>query len=268
MAEPDPPAADSVPATIEPGPATDPAPTETPAQVTEPTPPTAPQPFTIPNLGIKPAGSPGESMQTMQLLLLLTVLSIAPAVLILCTAFTRIAVVLGFLRTAMGTQQLPPNQILLGLALFLTVAVMSPTIKTINDAAVQPYVKAQITQTEAIERGSLPLKEFMLRQTRQSDLALMLEITKSPAPSGPESVGFFTVVPAFAISELKTAFTMGFVLFLPFVIIDFIAASTLMSMGMMMVPPIMVSMPFKILLFVLVDGWHLVIKSLFDSFQM
>jgi flagellar biosynthetic protein FliP len=226
----------------------------------------AAQPFAIPDLGIKPAAGPGQSLQTMQLLLLLTVLSVAPALLILCTAFTRIAVVLGFLRTAMGTQQLPPNQVLLGLALFLTVAVMSPTIKTINETAIQPYSSGQITQTEAINKASIPLKEFMLRQTRQADLALMVEITHSPAPNGPEDVGFFTVVPAFAISELKTAFTMGFMLFLPFVIIDFITASTLMSMGMMMVPPVMVSLPFKILLFVLVDGWHLVIKSLFDSF--
>lgn len=204
----------------------------------------------------------------MQLLLMLTVLSIAPAILILCTAFTRIAVVLGFLRTALGTQQLPPNQVLLGLSLFLTAAVMSPTIKSINETAVQPYMQGQLTQTQAIDSASLPLKSFMLKQTRQADLALMLEITKAPAPTGPEEVPFLTVVPAYAISELKTAFTMGFVIFLPFVIIDFITASTLMSMGMMMVPPVMVSLPFKILLFVLVDGWHLVIKSLYDSFQI
>jgi flagellar biosynthetic protein FliP len=221
----------------------------------------------LPDLGIKPAAGPTESLQTMQMLLMLTVLSIAPAILILCTAFTRIAVVLGFLRTAMGTQQLPPNQVLLGLSLFLTAAVMSPTINVINDTAVQPYMQGALTQTQAIEAASVPLKSFMLKQTRQADLALMLEITRAPAPKGPEEVPFLTVVPAYAISELKTAFTMGFVIFLPFVIIDFITASTLMSMGMMMVPPVMVSLPFKILLFVLVDGWHLVIKSLYDSFQ-
>lgn len=222
----------------------------------------------LPDLGIRAAAGPNESLQTMQLLLMLTVLSIAPAILILCTAFTRIAVVLGFLRTALGTQQLPPNQVLLGLSLFLTAAVMSPTIKSINETAVQPYIQGQLTQTQAIDSASLPLKSFMLKQTRQADLALMLEITKAPAPTGPEEVPFLTVVPAYAISELKTAFTMGFVIFLPFVIIDFITASTLMSMGMMMVPPVMVSLPFKILLFVLVDGWHLVIKSLYDSFQI
>lgn len=220
----------------------------------------------IPDLGINPAEGPQESLQTMQILLLLTALSIAPAVLILCTAFTRIAVVFGFLRTAMGTQQLPPNQVLLGLALFLTAAVMTPTFKAMNESGIQPYMAGEIGQAEAIEKASVPLKEFMLKQTREADLALMLEITKSPAPEGPEDVPFLTVVPAFAISELKTAFTMGFVIFLPFVVIDFIAASTLTSMGMMMVPPVMVSLPFKILLFVLVDGWHLIVKSLFDSF--
>lgn len=223
--------------------------------------------LTIPDLGINPAESPQQSLQTMQILLLLTVLSIAPALLILCTAFTRIVVVFGFLRTAMGTQQLPPNQVLLGLALFLTAAIMSPTIKSINETAVQPYIAGEIQQAEAIEKGTLPLKEFMLKQTRQADIALMVEITKSPAPQGPEDLPFLTVVPAFAISELKTAFTMGFVIFLPFIVIDFIAASTLTSMGMMMVPPVMVSLPFKILLFVLVDGWHLLVKSLYDSFM-
>lgn len=223
----------------------------------------------IPTLtSIKPAETPQEGMQTLQILLMLTVLSIAPALLILTTAFTRIVVVFGFLRNAMGTQQLPPNQVLLGLALFLTIAVMSPTIKTINDTALQPYMKGQLPQAQAIELASAPIKEFMLHQTRQQDLALMLDITKSPAPQGPEDLSFFTVVPAFAISELKTAFTMGFVIFLPFVIIDFITASTMMSMGMMMVPPTLISMPFKILLFVLVDGWHLVVKSLFESFNV
>ncbi len=221
----------------------------------------------IPALPIKPAESPQEGLQTLQIFLMLTVLSVAPAILILTTAFTRIIIVLGFLRTAMGTQQLPPNQVMLGLALFLTIAVMSPTLKTINEQAIQPYMKGDLAQTEAIEKGAVPLKEFMLKQTRQQDLALMLEITKAPPPQGPEDLSFFAVVPAFAISELKTAFTMGFVLFLPFVIIDFITASTMMSMGMMMVPPTLVAMPFKILLFVLVDGWHLVVKSLFDSFQ-
>lgn len=222
----------------------------------------------LPDLGIGPAESPQEGIQTMQIFLLLTVLSIAPALLILMTAFTRIAVVMSFLRTAIGTQQLPPNQVLLGLSLFLTIAVMSPTLKTINETAIQPYMQGALTQSEAMDAAAKPLKEFMLKQTREQDLALMLEITNAPAPTGPEDLSIFTVIPAFAISELKTAFTMGFVIFLPFVIIDFITASTMMSMGMMMVPPTLVSLPFKILLFVLVDGWHLVVKSLFDSFQV
>jgi len=224
-------------------------------------------PIALPSL-VKPAVGPQDSLQTVQILLMLTVLSVAPAILILTTAFTRIVVVLGFLRTAIGSQQLPPNQILVGLALFLTFAIMSPTFKTINDTALQPYMRGELQQAKAIETAAAPLKAFMLRQTREKDLGLMLEITRSPAPAGPADVAFLTVVPAFAISELKTAFTMGFMLFLPFVIIDFITASTMMSMGMMMVPPTLISLPFKILLFVLVDGWHLVVKSLFDSFQV
>lgn len=223
--------------------------------------------FTLPDLGINPASTPQEGLQTVQIFLMMTVLAIAPGLLILTTAFTRIVVVLGFIRSALGTQQIPPTQVLLGLALFLTFAVMSPTLKSINETAVQPYMNGQMNQAEAIEAAAVPMKAFMLRQTRQRDLALMLEITRSPLPEGPEDVSFFTMVPAFAISELKTAFSMGFVIFLPFVIIDFITASTMMSMGMMMVPPILISLPFKILLFVLVDGWHLVVKSLFESFQ-
>ncbi|HYG60510.1 MAG TPA: flagellar type III secretion system pore protein FliP [Symbiobacteriaceae bacterium] len=222
----------------------------------------------LPSLGLEPATTPQEGLQTLQVFLMLTVISIAPAILILSTAFVRIVVVFGFLRNALGTSQLPPNQVLLALALFLTFAVMSPTFKTINETALQPYMNGEIAQAEALETAALPLKEFMLRQTREQDLALMLDITQSPAPEGPEDVSFLTAVPAFAISELKTAFTMGFVIFLPFVVIDFIAASSMMSMGMMMVPPALVAMPFKILLFVLVDGWHLVVKSLFDSFQV
>lgn len=225
-------------------------------------------PIPIPDLGLRPAEDAGAALQTMQIILILTVLAVAPAFLVLCTAFTRIAVVLGFVRTALGTQQLPPNQVLVGLALFLTAAVMTPTFTAINDAAIQPYMAGEITQAEFFTAAAEPLKAFMLRQTRESDLALMLDVTDAPAPAAPEDVGFFTVVPAFAISELKTAFTMGFMLFLPFLVIDFITASTLMSMGMMMVPPVMISLPFKILLFVLVDGWHLVVQSLFQSFQM
>jgi flagellar biosynthetic protein FliP len=225
------------------------------------------EPIPLPDLGIRPAETPQEGVQTLQLFLILTVLSLAPALLILTTAFTRIVVVLGFLRNALGTPQLPPTQVLLGLALFLTFAIMAPTFQAVNDQALQPYMRGEISQTQALEAAAKPMKTFMLRQTREKDLALMLELTKAPAPAGPEDVPFLTVVPAFVISELKTAFTMGFVLYLPFVIIDFVIASTMMSMGMMMVPPTLVSLPFKILLFVLVDGWHLVVQQLFASFQ-
>lgn len=226
------------------------------------------EPIPLPSLGIKPANGAAESVQTVQILLMLTVLSLAPAILILTTAFTRIAVVLGFVRTALGTQQLPPNQVLVGLALFLTVAVMAPTFKTINDQALQPYMRGEIQQSEALQKASDPLKTFMLRYTRKDDLSLMLEVTDSGPIEKPEDTPFLTVVPAFAISELRTAFTMGFLLFLPFLVIDLITASTMMSMGMMMVPPTLVSLPFKILLFVLVDGWHLVVQSLIESFRV
>lgn len=225
------------------------------------------EPIPLPNLGIKPATTPAEGSQTVQIFLFLTVLSIAPAVLILTTAFTRIVVVLGFLRTALGTNQIPPTQVLLGLALFLTFAVMSPTFKTINDQALQPYMRGEITYDKALTAASDPLKEFMLRQTNIKDLELMVEIQNITPPEDPKDTPFMTVVPAFAISELTTSFRIGFMIFLPFVIIDFITASTMMSMGMMMVPPALISLPFKILLFVLVDGWHLVVQSLFESFK-
>lgn len=225
------------------------------------------QPLEIPTFDfIRPAETPQEGLQTMQLLLLLTVLTLAPAIVILCTSFTRIIVVFGFIRTALGLQQTPPNQVLIGLALFLTAAVMMPTFSEINQTAVQPYLAGEIDQVEAIERGALPLKAFMLRQTREADLGLMLEVSGQPAPEGPEDVSFLTVVPAFALSELKTAFTMGFLIYLPFIIIDLITASLMMSLGMMMVPPTLISLPFKVLLFVLVDGWHLVVESLVRSF--
>lgn len=225
-------------------------------------------PIEIPALPIRPAEGPQEAMQTIQILLVLTLLSVAPAILILTTAFTRIVIVLGLLRNAMGTQQIPPNQVLMGLALFLTFAIMAPTYQAVNAEAVQPFMRGELTQSEALERAALPMKEFMFKYTKEADLALMLEVNQAAEPDGPEDVGFFTLVPAFVISELKTAFTMGFLLFLPFIIIDLIAASAMMSMGMMMVPPTLISLPFKILLFVLVDGWHLVVKSLFDSFQL
>jgi len=225
------------------------------------------QPLSLPTFDfVRPAETPQEGLQTMQLLLLLTVLTLAPSIVILCTSFTRIIIVFGFIRNALGMQQTPPNQVLIGLALFLTGALMMPTFSAINQQAIQPYLAGEIDQVEAIERGTVPLKEFMLKQTREADLALMLEVSGQAAPEGPDDVGFLTVVPAFAISELKTAFTMGFLIYLPFIIIDLVVASLMMSLGMMMVPPTLISLPFKVLLFVLVDGWHLVVESLVRSF--
>ena len=218
-------------------------------------------------LGVEPAAGAQGLTLTVQILLLLTVLSLAPAILILVTSFTRVVVVLSFLRSALSTQQTPPNQVLVGLALFLTVFIMAPVWQQINTEAVQPYIAGQIDQQTALQRGERPLREFMLRQTRQSDLALFLELSHQPQPSGPEQIPFWTLVPAFATSELKTAFQMGFLLFVPFLVIDMVVASTLMSMGMLMLPPMMVSLPFKLLLFVLVDGWTLLVRSLVGSFH-
>ena len=202
----------------------------------------------------------------MRLLLVLTVLALAPAVLVMMTSFTRIVVVLAFVRSALATQQTPPNQVLVGLALFLTFFTMYPVWQQIQTQAVQPYLEGSLSQAEALDAAAKPLREFMLRQTREKDLALFVRLAKLPAPPSRENVPLHVLVPAFTISELKTAFQMGFLLYVPFLIIDLVVASTLMSMGMFMVPPIMISLPFKILLFVLVDGWYLVVKSLLESF--
>ncbi|TMV52044.1 flagellar type III secretion system pore protein FliP [Paenibacillus mesophilus] len=211
-------------------------------------------------------GNSGAS-NTVTLILLITVLSLAPSILVLMTSFTRIVIVLGFVRTALGTQQMPPNQVLIGLAMFLTLFVMSPTISQMNQTAIQPYLKGEITQTEALSKAALPLKKFMAAQTREKDLMLFLTYSKAEKPKGVEDTPLTALLPAFAISELKSAFQMGFMIFIPFLVIDMIVASTLMSMGMMMLPPVMISLPFKILLFVMVDGWYLVVKSLLLSFH-
>lgn len=204
---------------------------------------------------------------SLSILLLLTVLSLAPAILVLMTSFTRIVIVLGFVRTSLGTQQMPPNQVLIGLALFLTLFVMSPTLSQVNDQALQPYLKGQITQTEALNKAAVPMKDFMYKQTREKDLLLFMKYTKTEKPKTYQDIPLTVLVPAFAMSELKTAFQMGVMIFVPFLIIDMVVASTLMAMGMMMLPPVMISLPFKILLFVLVDGWYLVVQSLLTSFQ-
>ncbi|GGJ56045.1 flagellar biosynthetic protein FliP [Anoxybacillus voinovskiensis] len=210
--------------------------------------------------------APDTVSTSVKLLLLLTVFSIAPGILIMMTCFTRIIIVLSFVRTSLGTQQMPPNQVLIGLALFLTFFIMAPTFKQINDEALQPLFSEKINLEQAYERASVPLKEFMSEHTRQKDLALFLKYSGAKTPKTVQDIPLTTLVPAFAISEIKTAFQMGFMIFIPFLVIDMVVASVLMSMGMMMLPPVMISLPFKILLFVLVDGWYLVVKSLLESF--
>lgn len=198
---------------------------------------------------------------------LITILSLLPAILIMFTSFTRIVIVLSLLRQALGGQQIPPNPVIIGLSLFLTLFVMSPTVNLVMRDAVNPYIKKEITIQEAFKRAEPSIKGFMLKQTRERDLALFLKISKENPPERPDELSMRIVVPAFAISELKTAFEMGFLIFLPFLIIDMVVSSVLLSMGMMMLPPVMISLPFKLLLFVLVDGWNLVVGSIVRSFQ-
>jgi len=209
---------------------------------------------------------PAALSTSVRLILLLTILSIAPGILILMTSFTRIVVVLSFVRTSLATQQMPPNQVLIGLALFLTFFIMAPTFKEVYDEGLEPLLNEEITLEEAYDRASLPIKEFMAQHTRQKDLALFMRYTESEQPESVADIPLTTLVPAFAISELKTAFQMGFMIFIPFLIIDMSVASILMSMGMMMLPPVMISLPFKILLFVLVDGWYLITHSVLQGF--
>lgn len=199
--------------------------------------------------------------------LLISFLSLIPAILIMLTSFTRIVVVLSFLRHAFGGQSVPPNMVVVGLALFLTFFIMTPTIEVINDNAIKPYIDEEVSFGEAIEGALPPLKKFMLKQTRQKDITLFLGIAGKQIPEKPVDVTMGVLIPAFAISELKTAFEIGFLLFLPFLIVDMVIASILLSMGMMMLPPVMISLPFKLLLFVLVDGWNLVIGSMMRSFS-
>ncbi len=219
------------------------------------------------NFGFDQAQSPQDVAVSLQILLLLTVLSLAPSILVMMTSFTRITIVLSMLRKAIGTQSAPSNQILIGLSIFLTFFVMQPVFTKINDDALQPYLKGTLSHEQAYLVGVEPLREFMLKQTRQKDLALMINSSKMPKPDSAEQLPLSVIIPAFAISELRLAFQMGFLLYLPFLMIDMIIASILMSMGMMMLPPVMISAPFKILLFVLIDGWYIVIDSLIKSFN-
>ncbi|MGZ3690916.1 MAG: flagellar type III secretion system pore protein FliP [Pseudobdellovibrio sp.] len=218
------------------------------------------------NMGFKSTQNPTEVVNAIKMVMVLTVLTLAPAILIMMTGFTRILIVLSFLRQAMGVQQLPPNQLLVGLSLFLTFFVMGPAFTEINQKAVQPYLSGNLGQEQALENALAPLRRFMFTQTRDQDLGLFVKLSKMEQPKTRADVPTIVLVPAFVVSELKTAFMIGFIIFLPFLIIDILAASVLMAMGMMMVPPIVISLPFKIMLFVLVDGWTLLIGSMVKSF--
>ena len=216
--------------------------------------------------GVEDANTPGQVSTALQVLFVLTILSVAPAILLMTTCFTRIVIVLGFVRQAMGTQNMPPTQVILGLSLFLSFFIMSPTFNKINEEALQPYLNEQIDQATALEKAVAPMRDFMFSQVREDELTLLTEITMDSEPVDKVDVPTMTLIPAFMLSELKRAFQMGFMIYIPFLVIDMIVASILMSMGMMMLPPVIISMPFKLLLFVLVDGWSLVVGSLVKSF--
>jgi len=223
---------------------------------------------TVPTVKIElnEADSPDEVSALIKILFLLTTLSLAPSILIMMTSFTRLAVVFSFLRHAMGTQQAPSNQIIISLALFLTVFIMAPVWTRINESALQPYLNHELSQEKALDQAVTPIREFMFSQTRKNDLALFMDIAHLERPATKEEIPITALIPAFVISELKTAFTIGFIIYIPFLIIDMVVASVLLSMGMMMLPPIMISLPFKLMLFVLVDGWNLLIGSMVRSF--
>jgi flagellar biosynthesis protein FliP len=220
---------------------------------------------TLPTVGTTPSNTDPSS--SLQILGLITVLSLAPSLIMMVTGFTRIMIVLSFLRSGLGAQQVPPNQVVVGLALFLTVFVMAPTWQSINDTAITPYSQGKITQSVALDRAQLPLRAFMFRQTREKDLSLFVYLAKTKAPRTQADVPTYVLIPAFILSEIKTAFQMGFLILLPFVVIDLVISTSLMSVGMMMLSPTIVSLPFKLLLFVLVDGWGLVVRSLVLSFH-
>lgn len=219
------------------------------------------------SLGVEQTQAPSDIAMGLQIVFLLTILTLAPSLLIMVTSFTRTVVVMSLIRNAIGVPQLPPNQVLVGLSLFLTFFVMAPTWNRINGEALQPYLAGEIRQTEATEKAIVPIRDFMLKQTRERDLALFVELAKLERPRVADDIPTYVIVPSFVISELKTAFQMGFLIFVPFLIIDIVISSVLMSMGMMMLPPVLISLPFKLLLFVMVDGWHLIVRSLVQSFN-
>ena len=217
-------------------------------------------------IGVGEAKDAGEVSILIQILILLTVLSLAPAILIMMTSFTRLVMVFSFLRHALGTQQMPPNQILIGLSLFLTFFIMTPVWSTVHEKALVPYQEKKISQGQAIDEALKPVRQFMFKQTREKDLALFVNMAKISKPKNKEEIPTTVLLPAYMISELKTAFQIGCLLYIPFLIIDMVVSSILLSMGMMMLPPVMISLPFKALLFVLVDGWNLIVGSLVKSF--
>ena len=223
----------------------------------------------LPNitLGVENADDPEKVSSALQILVLLTILTLAPAILIMTTSFARIIIVLSFLRQAMGTQQTPPTQVLIGLALFLTMFVMGPVWSEINEGALKPYMEEELGQFEALKLAEIPIKRFMLNHTREKDLSLFINLSEDKNPESEEDISMQTVVPAFIISELKTAFQIGFLIYIPFLILDMVVASILLSMGMMMLPPVLISLPFKLMLFVMVDGWYLTVGSLMKSFS-
>lgn len=213
------------------------------------------------------AQNPQDVSVTLQIVFLITILALAPSIMVMMTSFVRIIVVFSFLRRAIGTQTMPPDQILVGLALFLTVFIMMPVITEVNDTALQPYFREEISWNQALQTAVKPIRGFMLRQVNEKDIALFVRIANKPAPRNIDELGLDVIIPAFITSELKTSFIIGFLLYIPFLVMDMVVATVLMSMGMMMLPPVMVSMPFKIILFVLVDGWHLIVRQLVLSFH-
>lgn len=222
----------------------------------------------IPSLrfGLEPSAGPQDVSLTLQIVFLLTVLTLAPAILVLLTSFTRTVIVLSFVRNALGTQAMPPNQVLVGLSLFITFFVMAPTWQGVYGNALEPYFNGEITQAEAFERAGPPVRKFLITYAREKDIALFVNLSKAPPPKSPDEVSFIALIPAFITSELRTAFSIGFLIYIPFVVLDMVVASTLMSMGMFMLPPMMVSLPFKLIFFVLIDGWRLIVGGLVRSF--
>lgn len=225
------------------------------------------QPIQLPQvtIGVNPSDNPNDLVLTLQIIALMTVLTLAPSILVMMTCFTRIIVVFHFLKVALGTATQPPNQLLTGLALFLTFFVMQPVLNEANERGLQPYIREEITQQEAIDNMVKPFRNFMLKHTREEDLGLFIKLSTGEKPKSIEEVSTWTIIPAFAISELRKAFQIGFLIFIPFLVLDMIIASTLMSLGMFLLPPQLISLPIKILLFILVDGWYLVIDSLMRS---